>query len=97
MDHVVAGILSTITVYSLTDEWFLLWLLFCLPLLFKVYTGVVHVVVAILSTITVYSLTDEWILLWWLYFLPLLFKVLQREDSCCGCFIIYHYCLQFDR
>jgi hypothetical protein len=29
-------ILSTITVYGLTEEWFMLWLLYCIPLLFKV-------------------------------------------------------------
>ena len=35
-------------------------------------------------------------MLWWLYCLPLLFKVLQRSGSCCGSYIIYHYCLRFD-
>ena len=34
--HVVAGILSTITVLDLTEEWFILLLLYCLPLLFNV-------------------------------------------------------------
>jgi hypothetical protein len=29
-------IMSTITVYGLTEEWVMLLLLFCLPLLFKV-------------------------------------------------------------
>ena len=33
--HVVV-ILSTITVYGLTQEWFMLLLLYCLPLLFMV-------------------------------------------------------------
>ena len=55
----------------------------------------VHVVV-ILSTITVYGLTDEWFMLLLLYCLPLLFKVWQRSGSCC-CYIVYHYCLRFDR
>jgi hypothetical protein len=32
--HVIVVILSTITVLSLTEEWFML--LYCLPLLFKV-------------------------------------------------------------
>jgi hypothetical protein len=32
-----------------------------------------------------------------LYCLPLLFKVGQRSGSyCCGCYIVYHYCLKFD-
>jgi hypothetical protein len=34
--HVVVVILSTIIVYGLTEEWFMLLLLYCLPLLFKV-------------------------------------------------------------
>ena len=33
--HVVV-ILSTITVYGLREEWFMLLLLYCIPLLFKV-------------------------------------------------------------
>jgi hypothetical protein len=33
--HFVVVILSTITV-CLTKDWFMLWLLYCLPLLFKV-------------------------------------------------------------
>ena len=33
--HLVV-ILSTITVYGLREEWFMLLLLYCLPLLFKV-------------------------------------------------------------
>jgi len=32
-----------------------------------------------------------------LYCLPLLFKVSRRGGSCCGCYIVYHYCLKFDR
>ena len=34
---------------------------------------------------------------WWLYYIPLLFNVLQRGESCCGCYIVYHYFLMFDR
>ena len=34
--HVVVVILSTIIVYCLTEEWFMLLLLYCKPLLFKV-------------------------------------------------------------
>jgi hypothetical protein len=34
--HVVVVILSTIIVYGLTKGWFMLLLLYCLPLLFKV-------------------------------------------------------------
>ena len=52
MVYVVDVILSTITVYGLTDEWFMLLLLYCLPSLFRFDKGVVYVVV-ILSTITV--------------------------------------------
>ena len=40
---------------------------------------------------------QEWFILWLLYFLPLLFYVWQRSGSCCGCYIVYHYCLMFDR
>ena len=32
-----------------------------------------------------------------LYCLPLLFKVLEKSGSCCGCYIVYYYCLRFDR
>ena len=53
----------------------MLLLLYCLPLLFKVYRGVVHVVVVILYIINVYGLTEEWLMLLLLYCLPLLFKV----------------------
>ena len=31
-----------------------------------------------------------------LYCLPLLFKVSQSSGSCCG-YIVYHYCLRFER
>ena len=31
-----------------------------------------------------------------LYYLLLLFKVLQSSGSC-GCYIVYHCCLRFDR
>ena len=34
--QVVVVLLSTVTVYGLTEEWFMLLLLYCLPLLFKV-------------------------------------------------------------
>ena len=37
-------------------------------------------------------------MLCWLYCLPLLFEVLQRSGTyCCGCFIVGHYYLTFDR
>jgi hypothetical protein len=58
--------------------------------------GVIHVVV-ILSTITIYGLSEEWIMLLLLYCLPLLFKIWQRIGSCCCCYIVYHYCLWFER
>jgi hypothetical protein len=58
--------------------------------------GVVHLVVVILSTITVYGMTEKWFMLF-LYCLPLLFIVWQRSCSCCGCYVVYHYCLKFDR
>ena len=94
--HVVA-ILSTITIYGFTEEWFMLWLLYCQPLLFKIWQRSGSCVVVILSTITVYGLTEEWFMLLLLYFLPLLFNVWQRGSSCCCCYIFYHYCLRFDR
>jgi hypothetical protein len=31
------------------------------------------------------------------YCLPLLFKVWQRSGSCCGSYIVFRYCLKFDR
>ena len=37
-------------------------------------------------------------MLWLLYCIPLLFQVLQRNDLFgSGGYIVYHYCLQFDR
>jgi sugar phosphate permease len=74
--HIVV-ILSTITVWGLTEEWFMLVMIYCVPLLFKVW--------------------QEWFMLWLLYFLPLLLNVWQRSGSCCCCYIVYHYCLMFDR
>jgi hypothetical protein len=41
-------------------------------------------------------MTEKWFMLL-LYCLPLLFKVWQRSGSCCCCYIVYHYCLRFDR
>jgi hypothetical protein len=35
--HVEVVIVCIITVYGLTEEWFILWLLYCLPLLFMVW------------------------------------------------------------
>ena len=32
-----------------------------------------------------------------LYCLPLICKVLQRSGSCFGCYVVYYYCLMFDR
>jgi hypothetical protein len=34
MVHIVVVILFTIAVYDMTEEWFMLFLLYCLPLLF---------------------------------------------------------------
>jgi hypothetical protein len=59
--------------------------------------GVVHVVVVILPTITFQGFTEEWFMFCLLYSLPSLFTVLQRSGSCCFCYIVYHYCLRFDR
>ena len=64
---------------------------------FRFERGVVHVVDVILSTITVLGLTEKWFMLLMLYCLPLLFKVWQKSGSCCGCYIVYYYCLWFDR
>ena len=128
--------MSTIAILFLTEELFMS-LLYCLPLLFKIWQGsgsccccyivylyclrfdrgvvhvvvfyifyhwclrfdrgVVHVVFAIFSTITgtVLGLREEWFMSL-LYCLPLLFKVWQRSGSCC-CYIVYYYCLRFDR
>ena len=100
----------------MTEEWFMLLMLYCLPLMFKVWQKngsccyyivyhycfrfdrrEVHVVVVILTIIAVEDLTEEWFMLLMLYCLPLLFKVWQRSGSCCGCYIVCHYCLMFDR
>ena len=75
--HVVVVILSTITVKGMREEWFML-LLYCLPLLFKVWKRNASCC-------------------WWLYCLPLLLKIWQKSGSCCCCYIVYHYCLRFDR
>jgi hypothetical protein len=32
-----------------------------------------------------------------LYCLPLLFKVWQRSGLCCCSYIVFHYCLRYDR
>ena len=93
-------------------------LLYCLPLLTKVwyrsgscfcccsyivyhdflrFDRGVGLLVVILSIIAVYGLTEEWFMLLLLFLLPLLFKYWHRSDSCCCCYIIYHYCLRFDR
>jgi hypothetical protein len=56
----------------------MLWLLYCLPLLFKV-------------------LQRSGSCCGWLYCLPLLFEVLQKNGSSCGSYIVYHYCLSFER
>jgi hypothetical protein len=97
--HIVVVILSPITVLCMTEEWFILLLLYCLPLLLKVWqrSGSFSVWLAILSTITVLGLTEEWFILLLLYCLPLLRKVLQMNSSCFGCYVVYHYCLRFDR
>jgi hypothetical protein len=42
-------------------------------------------------------MTEEWFMLFLLYFLPFLFNVWQRSDWCCCCYIVYLYCLWFDR
>jgi hypothetical protein len=105
--------LSIITVLGLVDEWFMVLLCCLSSLLFMIWQrsgscccyivchycfrferGVVHGVV-ILSTINVYGLTEEWFILL-SYCLPLLFTVWQGSGSCC-CYIVYHYCLKFDR
>jgi len=56
---------------------------------------VVHAVVTF-STITVLGFTEEWFMLL-LCCLPLLFNVWQRSGWCCSCYIVYHFCLRFDR
>jgi hypothetical protein len=42
-------------------------------------------------------LTEEWLMLLLLYCMPLLFKVWQGSGSWCCWYIVYHYCLMFDR
>ena len=92
--HVMIVILSTITVYGMTEKWFML-LVYCYHYCLRYDRGVLHFVAVILSTITVYGMTEKWFMLL-LYCLPLLFKVWQRSGSCCCCYVVYHYCLRFD-
>jgi glucan phosphoethanolaminetransferase (alkaline phosphatase superfamily) len=63
---------------------------------FRLERREVHVGVVILTIIAVEGLTEEWFMLLMLYCLPLLFKVWQRSGPCC-CYIVYNYCLRFDR
>ena len=57
----------------------------------------VHVVVVvILSTSAFIGFSEEWLMLLF-YCIPLLLKVSQRGGSCCGCYIVFHYCLKFYR
>ena len=94
--HVVVVILSVITVYGLTEEWFMLVLLYWLPLLFKYWqrSGSCFCYIVYYYCL---RLTEEWFILLLLYCLPLLFKAWQRIGSCCCCYIVYHYFLRFDR
>jgi hypothetical protein len=94
--HVVVVILSTFTFYGLTEEWFMLLLLYCIPLLFKVWQRSGSCCGIILSTITVLALTEEWFMWLLLYCLPLLFRVSLISRLRYGCNIVYHYCLWFD-
>ena len=71
---VVFVILSTFTVYSLTEEWFMFLLLYCIHYCLRFDREMVHVVVVILSTITVEGMTEEWFMLL-LYCLQFLLKV----------------------
>ena len=78
---VVAVILLTITVWGLTEEWFLLlWLLYCSQLLFDVWqrNG---------------SYCCCWLYSWPLLFEVWQ----RSGSYCCGCYIVDHYCLRFDR
>jgi hypothetical protein len=115
--HVVVVILHTITVYGMTEDWFMLWLLYCLPLLFNVWQRSGSCCCCYIVYHCCLMLTVEWFMLlllyclslllkvwqrsdsccYWLYCLPVLFKVWQRSGSCCCCYILYHYCLRFDR
>jgi hypothetical protein len=97
--HVTVVILSTITVYVLTEEWLMLWLLYCLTFLFKVWQRSGSCCCGC-YIVYYYCLRfdKEWfMLLWLLYCLPLLLKVWRRSGSCCCWYIVYHYCLTFDR
>ena len=95
--HVVVVILSTITVSGLTEEWFILLLLYCLPLLFKVWqrSGSRCFGWLYCLQLLILGLIEEWFMLFLLYILPLLLKVWQRSGPCCGCYIVYHYSLIF--
>jgi hypothetical protein len=62
--------------FNVSQEWFMLLLLYCLQLLLKDW-----------------KMSDSCYC--WLYCLLFLLKVWQRSGSCC--YIVYHYCLRFDR
>jgi hypothetical protein len=60
--------------------------------------GVVHVALVGYSIYHYPLMFDrEWFLWLFLYCLPLLFNIWQRSGSYCCYFIVYHYCLRFDR
>ena len=64
-----------------------------------IYRWEVHVVVVvIMSTFTVRGLIEDSFTFLLLYCLLLLFKDLEMGGSCCcGCYIVYYYCIRFDR
>ena len=90
--HVVFAIFSTITGtdLGLTEEWFMS-LLYCLPLLFKVWQRSGSCCCYIVYHCCLRF--DRGVVHVVLYFLPLLFKVWQRSGSC-SCYIVYHYCFR---
>ena len=93
--HVVDVILSTIAVYGLTEEWFILLLLYCLPLLFTVWQRSGSCCCYIVHHYSVRF--DSSGSCFWCYIVYHWCLRFDRRGSCCGYYIFYHYCLMFDR
>ena len=107
--HVIV-ILSTITVLGLTEEWFMLLLLNCLPLLFKILQRSGSCCCWYIVYINVEGFTEEWFKLWLITLSTI--SVLRFYTEVVPIhywwrfvrgvvhfvfFIVYHFCLWFER
>jgi hypothetical protein len=92
----VVVILSIITVYSLTEEWFMSFLLYCIPLLFQIWQrsgGVGYIVYQYCL-----DLTEEWVLLLlYIVYHNYCFRFDRGVVHVLVGSIVYHYCLNFSQ